>query len=104
MNPQGLIRNDPSHSDNIDNGVHKLHSRKGRLLALHTKAELDATLQLTSAYTVKIPLKSASSVLKCVEKPILKTRLEGEPTDVNIETLKVLSRTRMRSIYSIFDA
>lgn len=41
-------------------------SLRRRLVALRTKAELQANLETTTAYTVEIPLKSANKILKCV--------------------------------------
>lgn len=41
-----------------------LQPRKGRLDALRTKAEAQASLHVIDAYVVELPLKSANSVLK----------------------------------------
>lgn len=41
-------------------------SCKGRLVALRTKAESDASFETRRAYIVEIPLKSASKALECV--------------------------------------
>lgn len=41
-----------------------LQPRKGRLIALRTKAEAQAPILLIDAYIVELPLKSANSVLK----------------------------------------
>lgn len=41
-----------------------LQPRKGRLAALPTKAEAQASLHIIDAYLVEIPWKSANSVLK----------------------------------------
>ena len=39
-------------------------SVKGKLIALHTKAEVDNSLQTVEAYTVEIPHTSADRILK----------------------------------------
>lgn len=39
---------------------------RGHLVPLRTKAEVAAKLNLTDAYLVEIPLKSANGVVKCV--------------------------------------
>ena len=40
----------------------------GRLVALRTKAEIDASFQTIDAYVMEIPQKSANTVLMCVKK------------------------------------
>ena len=39
---------------------------KGQLVALRTKAEVEASFSITDAYVTKIPTQSANSVLVCV--------------------------------------
>ena len=39
----------------------------GRLVALRTKAEADASFATVDAYIARIPQKAASTVLKCVK-------------------------------------
>ena len=45
-------------------GLLEVQPRKGRLVALRTKAKAQASLQVIGAYVVEIPLESANGVLK----------------------------------------
>ncbi len=43
-------------------------SSNGQLSALRTKAEMQASFEITTAYIIEIPLKLAKKVLECVDK------------------------------------
>ena len=42
--------------------------RKGYLIPLRSKAEIDTSIQTIEAYIADVPPKAANSVLQCVEK------------------------------------
>ncbi len=54
-----------------EDGEEKSYHCKGRLIALRTKAELRASLEITAAYIIKIPAKSASVALQYVRPQLL---------------------------------
>ncbi|KAA6409858.1 MAG: hypothetical protein FRX48_06470 [Lasallia pustulata] len=56
--------------------------RKGRLAALRTKSEAQASLHVIDGYLVQIPLKSANNVLKALERAI------PEQNAVNLQHLR----------------
>ncbi|KAL8705027.1 MAG: hypothetical protein Q9201_001834 [Fulgogasparrea decipioides] len=61
-------------------------SRKGRLVPLRTKTEIEHdTLQTVSAYVVEVPQKSANNVLKAVDALILK---HATAETINIQHLR----------------
>ena len=52
-----------------DNNAYPATARlTGRLVALRSKAEIDASFQTIDAYVIELPEKSANSVLMCVKR------------------------------------
>ena len=52
--------------DGVYELIHETFKRRGRLVALRSKAEVLNEVHVTEAYVTEIPLKSASAVLECV--------------------------------------
>ena len=54
-------------SETVQNGL-CIPIRKGYLIPLRSKAEVDTSIQTIKAYIADVPPKAANSVLQCVEK------------------------------------